>query len=427
MTPKLRSLPALGAFFVVVIGLSACGDARSRQRGRARRRRRPSRRTTFDHWMSASRRLVASQPDQGAPKVSLDAARVQGLHRRQAEDRAQARQGPAEADGRAVQAAVQAGVRGPARSGPPVPDPREVGHGRGRATRASRSPTRRSTSSSRRRRSSPSRRRRTSRTSSSPRDDARGPAVPGQARHALQQAAREDHQGQGQGHRRGRSRSTTTRTRPASRQPEHARPAHRPDEDRGQGQRGQGGARRRPDVQGRREEVLDRPGLQGAGRLLLAVAKGQQEKALDDAVFTAKKGELSARSRRSSATTSSRSRRSPRPRSRRWRRPGDDQAAARLAGPAEGRRQVQHRVPLQVEGRPTASRLRHPDCKNAPKPKTTHRRRPRPARAAARRRSAAQRRAPGAPPRQRRAPIAGSRGWCPRRATVRDQRRGRAP
>ena len=48
---------------------------------------------------------------------------------------------------------------------------------------------------------------------------------------------------------------------------------------------------RRARVQGRREEVLDRRGLEGAGRQAPGVAKGQQEKAFDDAIFGAKKGE----------------------------------------------------------------------------------------------------------------------------------------
>ena len=38
-----------------------------------------------------------------------------------------------------------------------------------------------------------------------------------------------------------------------------ARPAHRPDQDAGPGRRGQGGARGRPDLEGRGQEVLDRP------------------------------------------------------------------------------------------------------------------------------------------------------------------------
>ena len=55
---------------------------------------------------------------------------------------------------------------------------------------------------------------------------------------------------------------------------------------------GQEGARGRRELQGRREEVLDRPGLEGAGRQAARRAKGQQEKALDEAVFKAEKGEV---------------------------------------------------------------------------------------------------------------------------------------
>ena len=55
----------------------------------------------------------------------------------------------------------------------------------------------------------------------------------------------------------------------------------------------------------------------GNGGSLLGVAKGSQEKAFDDALFSAERASSPARSRSSSATTSSRSRRSPRPSSRR--------------------------------------------------------------------------------------------------------------
>ena len=57
------------------------------------------------------------------------------------------------------------------------------------------------------------------------------------------------------------------------------------------------------------------------GGKLPAVAKGQQEKAFDDAIFKARRARSRARSRRSSATTSSRSTRSTRRRSRRSSRP----------------------------------------------------------------------------------------------------------
>ena len=97
------------------------------------------------------------------------------------------------------------------------------------------------------------------------------------------------------------------------------RPAHRADQDEGQGRRGQ--APRSPAAQSFKD-VAKKYSIDQAsksqGGVLLAVAKGQQEKALDNAVFKAKQGRARpARSRRSSATTSSRCRRSPRPRSRR--------------------------------------------------------------------------------------------------------------
>ena len=88
-----------------------------------------------------------------------------------------------------------------------------------------------------------------------------------------------------------------------------ARPARRPDQDEGQGRR-----RRKAALEGGeslevgRQEVLDRPGLQGPGRQAARRGQGQQEKALDDAVFKAPQGQARrARSRPSSATTSSRS------------------------------------------------------------------------------------------------------------------------
>ena len=48
--------------------------------------------------------------------------------------------------------------------------------------------------------------------------------------------------------------------------PARARDLDRPDQDEGQGRRGQGRARGRPVVQDGRQEVLDRPGLQEPGR-----------------------------------------------------------------------------------------------------------------------------------------------------------------
>ena len=72
-----------------------------------------------------------------------------------------------------------------------------------------------------------------------------------------------------------------------------ARPAHRPDQGRGQGQAGQAGDRGRPGVQGKvaKKFSIDQASKAQGGKLP-AVAKGQQEKALDTAIFKAKKGKL---------------------------------------------------------------------------------------------------------------------------------------
>ena len=52
-----------------------------------------------------------------------------------------------------------------------------------------------------------------------------------------------------------------------------ARPARHPDEDRGARQRGQAGAGERPELDRRRQALLDRPGVQGPGR----IAAGHRE------------------------------------------------------------------------------------------------------------------------------------------------------
>ena len=144
-----------------------------RQRPRQRRRARsattsitqaPSS-TTGCRWPRSRRR--APLPGQKRAEVKVpEPPDFAECVAEQAEDRAQAGQGPAQADRRAVQDAVQAGVRGPARPGPAVPDLRRVDPGRGRRPGRQGHRRRGPASSSSRPRSSRSRRRRTSRSSS---------------------------------------------------------------------------------------------------------------------------------------------------------------------------------------------------------------------------------------------------------------------
>ena len=82
----------------------------------------------------------------------------------------------------------------------------------------------------------------------------------------------EGHQGQGQGHRRP-DRGLLQQEQVALRPARAPRPAHRPDQDEGEGRAGQEGARLRPVLEGGRQEVLDRPGLQEQGRR--AARRGQ--------------------------------------------------------------------------------------------------------------------------------------------------------
>ena len=84
---------------------------------------------------------------------------------------------------------------------------------------------------------------------------------------------------------------TTTRTS-ALRSARAAGPPRRADEDRGQGQRGQGGARRAASWKDVAKKYSIDEASKAQGGKLPGVAKGQQEKAFDDAVFAAKKGKL---------------------------------------------------------------------------------------------------------------------------------------
>ena len=81
-------------------------------------------RSAFDRWF---RRRGVEQPRDQPFRERLRPAGLRRLREDQAQDGAEARQGPARDDRRAVQGAVPAGVRGPARPGSAVPHPRELG------------------------------------------------------------------------------------------------------------------------------------------------------------------------------------------------------------------------------------------------------------------------------------------------------------
>ena len=159
----------------------------------------------------------------------------------------------------------------------------QVDPGRGRTTTASRSPTRRSRSPSTSRRSRASRRTPTSRSSSRPpattqEDLARAR----QARPAVEQDPRQGHQGQGQGLRRA-DRGLLQQEQGALRPARAARPADRPDQDEG-ARPSRPRRRSRAASPGRpwpRSTRSTRPPSRRAASCR-AVAKGQQEKALDD-------------------------------------------------------------------------------------------------------------------------------------------------
>ena len=110
--------------------------------------------------------------------------------------------------------------------------------------------------------------------------------------HAPDQAHPGGHQGQGQDHRRGHH-GVLREEQEALRPARAPRPERHPHQDRGPGQRGQAASSRTATSFKRvAEGVLDRRGLQGAGRQAADVSKGQQEKALDEAVFKAEPGEV---------------------------------------------------------------------------------------------------------------------------------------
>ena len=128
------------------------------------------------------------------------------------------------------------------------------------------------------------------------------------------------------------------------------RPARRADEDRGEGQPGQAGAAVRSELEGRREEVLDRPGLQEPGWIAARHPEGlageelrhrdlrggqeQAERPGQDAVRLLRLPGAEDRRRQAAVVEG-----------------GDagHQAAAAGDEPAEGRRRLQHRAAEEVE------------------------------------------------------------------------------
>ncbi len=87
--------------------------------------------------------------------------------------------------------------------------------------------------------------------------------------------------------RRRRSRSTTTKTSPASDRPKSATCEIILTKTEAAAQQRQEGNRIGQELRERRQERVDRPDQQGQGRPAPGVVKGQEEKALDEAVFSA--------------------------------------------------------------------------------------------------------------------------------------------
>ena len=122
--------------------------------------------------------------------------------------------------------------------------------------------------------------------------DQRGRPLPAAHPRAAEQDHREGDQGQGQGHRRP-DRGLLQQEQVALLPARAPRPAHRADQGQGQGRAGQEGARVRasPGSRVAKKYSVDQASKTKGGALP-GVAKGQQEKAFDKAVFAAKKGKL---------------------------------------------------------------------------------------------------------------------------------------
>ena len=232
-------------------------------------------------------------PSTAAGKANYDPPTYAKCVANKKQDGAEARQGPAGDDRRAVQDAVQAGVRGPARPGAAVPDPREVGHAARPPTRASRSPPRRTTAAFEK-----------AKKDTFPKEadfqkflkqsgmtvaDAKFQVAFNTIYVKLREKAIK-----------GADKVTDKAVADVLRQEQEAlrpardaRPARRADEDQGEGRRRAQGARGAATRGGNvaKKYSIDQAS-KGNGGSLLGVAKGSQEKAFDDALFAADKGKL---------------------------------------------------------------------------------------------------------------------------------------
>ena len=170
------------------------------------------------------------------------------------------------------------------------------------------------------------------------------------ARHALEQDPRQGDEGQGQGHRRP-DRGLLQQEQGALRPARAARPADRPDQGPGQGRAGQEGARERPVVRAVAKKYSIDQASKAQGGKLPAVAKGQQEKALDTRDLRRQEGQarrpgqdpvrlLRLRGHQDHAGHPADAGPGQ----------GDDQADARVAEPAEGARHVRQVLPQALEG-----------------------------------------------------------------------------
>ena len=199
-------------------------------------------------------------------------------------------------------------------------------------------------------------------------------------RHPLHQDPREGDQGQGQGHRRP-DRGVLRQEQGPLRAARAARPADRPDQDAGQGR---GRPRRRSTAAESFKSVAKKYSIDQAskaqGGKLPAVAKGQQEKALDDGDLQGQEGRADRPGQDPVRLLRLRGHQDhPGLPADAGAGQGDDQADARLPEPAEGARQVRQVLPQALEGRRrTAARATARRTARTPRRRRRRRRRRRP-------------------------------------------------